>query len=339
MTGKKVFFNIILLLIGVLVYSDDMSWLLDTYDHLVTDYAENDQNFLKPEVKDEFNNVLIFFDEAANIFKENIINGSDPYFLTKKKPALINQKLTFIEERGGVLVWDPEEGIIREVADIAEIIELVNLIGVLRASNRIIDYWFFMTGEILRAKYIIQEHIDELSAYFGEIEGKFLTTTYISQDALSTLGITIFNFDDIIFPTADLSTVDNMPYDSSILKDKYVLLKLVNTTSGICNKEKELIKQTGEKYLDYGLITIFLFIDEDIAAIKDYVEINDYDFQYVIETNDVLQEKYSSEMPVYYFLDRQGYIIAKIIGNIKWDSDTTENILNHLLSLNIERYN
>lgn len=154
----------------------------------------------------------------------------------------------------------------------------------------------------------------------------------VSQAELEEFDLTWYTEKEL-FPLTDLSTLDNKPYDPTVLNDKYVLLNLWASWCPYCAKEKPSIQQLYEEYEGSLFTVLTISLGENQNTVKDYLESNHYSFPVLLNTDNSLRDVYAPRIPTTYLLDTGGTIIARINGKKDWGAEKSIKILKHLMPI------
>lgn len=121
------------------------------------------------------------------------------------------------------------------------------------------------------------------------------------------------------------------PISLSSLRGKPVWLNFWASWCGPCKAEMPEMKQRFAKYKDKGLVILGVDDAEDNATVKQFTELNGYDWTFVIDGNgSILQQYFVSGIPMHAFIDKNGVIRSMTIGGISGDmmDDGLSKILN-----------
>jgi hypothetical protein len=131
-------------------------------------YVDTKQDLSIRELRQEYVYILGFLKEAVTEYKRNILTFLKEDSLTQRHPALVDNKLVFIEEEIIVDKWEDTTRQYIQIADINAGVEIINLGGVFDTYNQFIDHWFSITGEILDIKYDVNQEANELATIVNE---------------------------------------------------------------------------------------------------------------------------------------------------------------------------
>ncbi len=104
------------------------------------------------------------------------------------------------------------------------------------------------------------------------------------------------------------------------LRGKPVWVNFWASWCGPCKAEMPEMKQRYAKYKDKGLTILGVDDKEDNATVKQFTELNGYNWTFVIDGDgSVLQQYVVSGIPTHLFLDKNGVIKYLIVGGITGD--------------------
>ncbi|HEX2926825.1 MAG TPA: TlpA disulfide reductase family protein [Ruminiclostridium sp.] len=109
-------------------------------------------------------------------------------------------------------------------------------------------------------------------------------------------------------------------------KGKYVYLNFFATWCPPCRAEMPDIERVYQEYKNKNLVVLAVNLGEDSKTVKDFFTQNDLSFKALLDSNRSIAQKYGiSAIPVSIFIDRQGNIAAKKVGEMT-RSDMEANI-------------
>jgi hypothetical protein len=165
---KKIFFPyylVLFLAFCVNVHSDELvarPFPDQIEEEFLLSYIKDKHDLPLKELRQEYIYILIFFNECISVFNENISIYCSSNSFIQRHPSVRDGKLCFEEEEKTFYILDNETQQYRKVADISIIGETINMIIAYTTYNQFIDHWFLLTGEVLGAKYDIDETIASL---------------------------------------------------------------------------------------------------------------------------------------------------------------------------------
>jgi thiol-disulfide isomerase/thioredoxin len=152
----------------------------------------------------------------------------------------------------------------------------------------------------------------------------------ISEEELTEFRVTLYTEKEHI-PLLKLLTVEGMPYESGVLRDKYVLINFWATWCPFCRQENPSIQSLHRTYAADWFSILTISVGEEADTLTSFMRENGYDFPVVIDPENELKEIYAPRIPTTYILNPEGYIVARINGNKEWDSEQALKILRHLI--------
>jgi len=107
----------------------------------------------------------------------------------------------------------------------------------------------------------------------------------------------------------------------SDFKGRIVILNFWATWCPPCRAEMPSMENLYQRFRDQGLEILAVDIGEDENTIRRFINNNKYTFPVLLDTNKRISNSYGIEaIPTTYILDREGKIIARVVGSISWDS-------------------
>jgi len=104
-------------------------------------------------------------------------------------------------------------------------------------------------------------------------------------------------------------------------KGRIVILNFWATWCPPCRAEMPSMENLYQRFKDQGLEILAVDIGEDINTVRRFIQNNKYTFPVLLDTNNKVSNVYGIEaIPTTYILDREGKIIARVVGSISWDT-------------------
>ncbi|GIM27649.1 hypothetical protein CPJCM30710_03150 [Clostridium polyendosporum] len=98
-------------------------------------------------------------------------------------------------------------------------------------------------------------------------------------------------------------------------KGKKVFLNFWATWCPPCRAEMPDIEKLYQETKDSDLVILAVNIGEDNNTVKSFIDKNTYNFRVLLDTDQSVASKYDIvSIPTSFFIDKEGYIIAKKIG-------------------------
>jgi hypothetical protein len=132
---------------------------------LVEKYIEEKSDISITQLKLEYEYVLDFLKYAKLFHEANCENYFYRNSLIQWLPVFEEGEFFIKAIKKTVLSWDDKKGEYISVSDIAIVLEIKNIIDILYTYNELIEFWYEMTGEILRKKYDMTVEIQKLNNY------------------------------------------------------------------------------------------------------------------------------------------------------------------------------
>jgi peroxiredoxin len=119
--------------------------------------------------------------------------------------------------------------------------------------------------------------------------------------------------------TLQLLTGENTTLSS--YRGKVVLLNFWATWCPPCRMEMPSMETLYQRFKDQGLEILAVDLGEDINTVRQFIQNHRYTFPVLMDTNSRVGRIYGVEaIPTSFILDREGRIIARIVGAIYWDT-------------------
>ena len=116
-------------------------------------------------------------------------------------------------------------------------------------------------------------------------------------------------------------TLTDLEGNKVSLKDyrgKNVYLNFWATWCPPCRSEMPEIEKVYQQYKDKGLVVLAVDLGEDKDTVKNFIKENNYNFKVLLDSDQSIAEQYNiSAIPVSYFIDKDGKIVAKKVGALK----------------------
>ena len=107
----------------------------------------------------------------------------------------------------------------------------------------------------------------------------------------------------------------------SDFKGRIVILNFWATWCPPCRAEMPSMEKLYNRFKDQGLEILAVDIGEDESTVRRFINSSKYTFPVLLDTNNRISNAYGIEaIPTSYILDREGKIIARVVGSISWDT-------------------
>jgi peroxiredoxin len=133
-------------------------------------------------------------------------------------------------------------------------------------------------------------------------------------------------------PDFSLSSLEGGIVSLSDFEGKAVMLNFWGTFCEPCVKEMPLIQQYYEQYQDQNLVVLGVNLDEPEVTVRGFVDELDLTFPIVLDKNIVRKQYGVSHYPTTIFINGQGEIIKKFVGEMK--EKDLKPIISNLLTMN-----
>ncbi len=155
----------------------------------------------------------------------------------------------------------------------------------------------------------------------GSQVGNSTTNAYTSTGITNTSGLQTAPRVGALAPDFVLNEIyTGKPMPLSSLRGKPVWVNFWASWCGPCKAEMPEMKQRYAKYKDKGLVILGVDDREDNATVKQFTELNGYDWTFVIDGDgSVLEQYFVSGIPTHVFVDKAGVIRSMTIGGISGD--------------------
>ncbi|MDR1307368.1 MAG: TlpA family protein disulfide reductase [Treponema sp.] len=106
----------------------------------------------------------------------------------------------------------------------------------------------------------------------------------------------------------------------SAYKGKVVLLNFWATWCPPCRAEMPSMETVYKRFKDQGLEILAVDCAEEKAAVEQFMGKNKYSYPVLLDTDGTVSSLYGIEaIPTTFILNREGKIIARIVGSLRWD--------------------
>jgi len=123
-----------------------------------------------------------------------------------------------------------------------------------------------------------------------------------------------------VAPDFTLTDLDGKSVSLSAYKGKPVFLNFWASWCGPCQDELPDVEKIHQEYQEKGLVVLTVNPGEDKATIKKLMDEKGYTFPVLLDSNkDVARLYNTKDIPVSFFLDKEGKIVTKKVGLMKGD--------------------
>lgn len=165
------------------------------------------------------------------------------------------------------------------------------------------------------------------------ITAYFVTTNYNKDHALNQPGKNDISGNSSYGKAIDftLSDINGKRVTLSDFKGKNVYLNFFATWCPPCRAEMPDIEKVYQKYKAKNLVVLAVNLGEDSKTVKDFFAKNNLSFNALLDSDKSVAQKYAiSAIPVSIFIDKQGNIAAKQVGEMTMSG--METYINMLLA-------
>ena len=107
----------------------------------------------------------------------------------------------------------------------------------------------------------------------------------------------------------------------SSYKGKVVILNFWATWCPPCRSEMPSMETLYQRFKNRGLEILAVDLGEDRDEVQQFINSNRYTFPVLLDAGGKASTQYGvSAIPTTYILDKEGKIIGKIVGSIRWDN-------------------
>ena len=104
-------------------------------------------------------------------------------------------------------------------------------------------------------------------------------------------------------------------------KGKYVILNFWATWCPPCRAEMPSMETLYRRFNSQGLEILAVDVGENTNTVQQFIQNNNYTFPILLDRNNRVSGIYGiTALPTSYIIDREGKIIAKVVGSIHWDT-------------------
>ncbi|HOX92107.1 MAG TPA: TlpA disulfide reductase family protein, partial [Spirochaetales bacterium] len=115
-------------------------------------------------------------------------------------------------------------------------------------------------------------------------------------------------------------TLEGVDTSPALGRGKISILNFWATWCGPCRSEMPAFQILWEKTRDLPFTIIAVDVQETVSQVKSFMEIKKFTFPAYIDTNGAASARYASRgIPSTYILDKQGTILAYMIGSYEYD--------------------
>lgn len=120
----------------------------------------------------------------------------------------------------------------------------------------------------------------------------------------------------------ELSSLDGKTYRLSDFKGKVVLLNFWATWCTYCVKENPSLDRLYREFKDSGFIVLGISVDRLSATVENYLKDNPLTYPVLMDSKgEVFVRTYTViGIPVTYLINKEGYIVEKLMGKQNFDS-------------------
>jgi thiol-disulfide isomerase/thioredoxin len=118
-----------------------------------------------------------------------------------------------------------------------------------------------------------------------------------------------------------LSILDGQSTTLSAYKGKVLILNFWATWCGPCREEMPSMEILYKRFKNNGLEILAIDGGEDDTTVRQFIKNSNYTFPILMDRNGMVNYVYGIQaIPTSFIIDREGKILIRIIGSIKWDT-------------------
>lgn len=131
----------------------------------------------------------------------------------------------------------------------------------------------------------------------------------------------------------ELKSLDGKTYRLSSLKGKVVLINFWATWCKYCIKENPSLDRLYKKFKDDEFIVLGISVDRSALTIENFLQKNPVSYPVLLDSKgEVFVKTYTViGIPVTFLINKEGYIVKKLIGGQDFDSKKFVKSINALL--------
>ncbi|GMO52738.1 MAG: hypothetical protein Ta2G_10740 [Termitinemataceae bacterium] len=151
-------------------------------------------------------------------------------------------------------------------------------------------------------------------------------------NAFKQAGITVLNQSE---KTTDFTVplLNGGSQQLSALRGKVVIFNMWATWCPPCRAEMPSMEVLYQKYKNMGLEILAVDGGESAQTVARYINANKFTFPIGLDTRGTITQAYETGyIPTSYIINRQGNIVAKIVGSIRWDTENVYKVFELLLT-------
>lgn len=112
-----------------------------------------------------------------------------------------------------------------------------------------------------------------------------------------------------------LTDLDGKKVSLKDFRGKNIYLNFWATWCPPCRGEMPEIEKVYQQYKDKDLVVLAVDLGEDMNTVKDFIQQNKYNFMVLLDSDQSVAVQYNiTAIPVSYFIDKDGNIVAKRVG-------------------------
>ncbi|MBN2736374.1 MAG: TlpA family protein disulfide reductase [Spirochaetales bacterium] len=144
--------------------------------------------------------------------------------------------------------------------------------------------------------------------------------------------LSVYNQGEVPIRDFQLKNLKGQPVKLSDQKGKVVLLNFWATWCGPCRSEMPSMEKLYQKYRSSGFEILAVDLQEAAETVSEFAKEQGYSFPILLDTTGEQAQAYGARgIPTSYLIDKQGYIVAGIVGATEWFTPSVEKAMGLLL--------
>jgi peroxiredoxin len=133
-------------------------------------------------------------------------------------------------------------------------------------------------------------------------------------------------------PDFRLASDNGRPVQLEDYRGKFLILNFWATWCPPCVDELPSLNRFSQRFSDKDVVVLGISVDEDAAAYQQFLKTAGVRFSTVRDPERKVSRLYGTlKFPETYFIDRQGKVVQKIVGDADWDSPEILSFMEKLL--------
>ncbi|RKX80043.1 MAG: TlpA family protein disulfide reductase [Spirochaetes bacterium] len=148
---------------------------------------------------------------------------------------------------------------------------------------------------------------------------------------LEKIGFQVFD-KPIQAPDFTLKTLDGENRSLSSYHGKLVFLNFWATWCPPCREEMPAMENLHRQLKEEAFAMVGVNLQESLQTVKDFIKQNGYTFEILMDSSGKIGGTYGvRSIPTTYLIDKNGIVLAGIIGGAEWDSPEVYSLLRQIM--------